>query len=133
VRPLLDTNIVSELMRPRPDVRVERWAEGQEGFHLSVIAYEEIVFGLSWQSRPAKSAWFESFLRRHCILLPVTAEIARLAGEVRGRLASAGQVRHQADLLIAATARVRNLPLATRNTTDFSDCGIEVINPFKAA
>lgn len=130
MRPLIDTNLVSELMRPRPDARVERWAGAQEGFHLSVIACEEIVFGLAWQPRPAKSAWFDSFLRRHCVLLPVTAEIARLAGEMRGRLAAIGQVRHQADLLIAATARIAGVPLATRNTADFSDCGIVVLNPF---
>lgn len=130
MRPLLDTNIVSELMRRRPDSRVERWTGAQEGFHLSVIAYEEIVFGLAWQPRPAKAAWFDSFHRRHCLLLPVTAEIARLAGELRGRLAAGGQVRHQADLLIAATARVVGVPLATRNTADFAGCGVDLINPF---
>lgn len=130
MRPLIDTNILSELMRPRPDPRVERWAGAQEGFHLSVIAFEEITFGLAWQPRPGKSAWFDSFLRRHCVLVPVTAEIARLAGELRGRLAAAGQVRHQADLLIAATARVCGLPLATRNTADFTGCGVELVDPF---
>jgi len=81
--PLVDTNIVSELMRRVPDPRVQRWAERQKDFHLSVISIEEIEFGLTWNPSPAKSAWFEAFMQRHGQILSITPEIARHAGRLR--------------------------------------------------
>jgi predicted nucleic acid-binding protein len=60
----------------------------------------------------------------------VSLEIARRAGELRGALQQRGDVRDQADMLIAATAQVQNLALATRNIRHFEGCGIALINPF---
>jgi len=64
-------------------------------------------------------------------LLPVTAEVARVAGELRGAFKARGVARTQADMLIAATARVNQMKLVTRNERDFAGCGITVVNPFK--
>ena len=66
----------------------------------------------------------------HCMVLPVTDEIARFSGEMRGDLRRKGINRSQSDMLIAATSAVHGLPLITRNDKDFSGCGISVINPF---
>ncbi|MBI4025056.1 MAG: type II toxin-antitoxin system VapC family toxin [Verrucomicrobia bacterium] len=132
MHPLIDTNVVSELMRRAPDPRVQRWAEKQKGFHLSVITIEEIEFGLAWKPSPAKTAWLETFTQRHCQVLSITHEIARHAGRLRGRLAAEGISRTQADLLIAATAHLHILPLITRDTADFAGCGIDLINPFRS-
>jgi toxin FitB len=52
------------------------------------------------------------------------------AGALRGQLAARGLVRHQADMLIAATAQAHQLTLVPRNIRDFEDCGIGLLNPF---
>lgn len=63
-------------------------------------------------------------------MLPVTPEIASLAGTLRGKMRADGETRTQADMLIAATARLHDLVLVTRNERDFQGCGIRVLNPF---
>ncbi len=129
---LVDTNVISELCRRKPDVGVLTWAGGITRFAVSVISVDEIVFGLAWRPNARLQAWTEAFFHRHTVLV-ISHPIARRAGEVRGRLAARGQVRHQADMLIAATAWAHDLTLATRNTPDFEDCGIRLLNPFSDA
>jgi len=63
-------------------------------------------------------------------VLDITPAVARRAGELRAFLQASGQVRTQADMLIAASAQVHGLTLVTRNTRDFDGCGIAVLNPF---
>jgi len=128
--PLIDTNIVSELMRRQPDPAVVAWADRQAGFLVSVITLEELVFGLTQKNLPLKRQWLDEFLERQCQILPVTSAIARSAGTLRGTLAAKGITRHPSDMLIGATALLHKLPLATRNTADFESCGIQIINPF---
>jgi predicted nucleic acid-binding protein len=130
MRPLIDTNIVSELMRRQPDPTVAAWAEAQTGFALSVITLEELIFGLTQKNLSMKRQWLDDFLQRHCEVLQVTTAIALSGGALRGRFAATGTVRHPSDMLIAATALLHKLTLATRNTADFEDCGVTLINPF---
>ena len=130
---LVDTNIVSELMRPRPANGVEQWKNRLEesgmALVISAITVDEIIFGLQWRPHAAKMAWFGRFMQLATVL-PVTEIIARRAGEIRAQLALVGQVREQADMLIAATTQVHALTLVTRNVRDFDGCGIAVLNPF---
>lgn len=126
---LLDTNIISELCRVEPDAGVLAWAGGVSEFQLSVISQEEIAYGLAWRPNVRIQAWIAGFFSRHT-LLPVTQEIARRAGELRGRLAAQGATRSQADMFIAGTAQVHGLTVVTRNTRDFDGCGVPVLNPF---
>ncbi len=126
---LLDTNIISELCRPEPDAGVLDWASGVSVFQLSVVSQEEIAFGLAWRPNARIQAWVEAFFARHP-LLPITPDIARRAGELRGRLAAQGATRSQADMFIAATAQVHGLTVVTRNIRDFEGCGIPLLNPF---
>ena len=129
---LTDTNIVSELMRPRPDTGVRQWVITQTAtFAISAITVDEIVFGLQRRPHPAKMDWFERFVR-HCTVLAVTDNIARQAGLLRAQLSTRGMVSALADLLIAATAEMHALTLVTRNVRDFDGCGIAVLNPFAA-
>lgn len=129
---LVDTNILSELARPSPDPHVQRWAESVPlPLSISVVTLEEVSYGLSWKPNPEVGAWFESFLDDACEVLPISAEIARRAGLLRGTLRREGHQRTQADMLIAATAQVHQLPLATRNVRDFERCGIPLVNPFE--
>ena len=127
---LVDTNVISELMRREPDARVKAWAAAHDGFHVSVISLEELVFGLTRKALVMKRQWLEEFLARHCQVLPLTANIARNAGALRGKFAAQGIIREAADMLIAATALSHKLTLVTRDTSDFAGCGVELINPF---
>ena len=129
MRVLLDTNILGELSRPRPDAGVLTWAAQETAHAISAVTVDEIVFGLAWRPNGRITAWFDAYLLRYPVL-PVTLDIARRAGELRGAFAARGITRSQPDMLIAATAQVHALTLVTRNTTDFAGCGIPVLNPF---
>jgi len=96
---------------------------------MSVISLDEILFGLTRKPRPRSLAVFNALVVNYTVL-DVTQVIARRAGEMRGLLAARGQVRSQADMLIAATAQVHAFTLVTRNVRDFEGCGIVVLNPF---
>ena len=128
---LIDTNILSELSRPRPASAVARWgAQVPPPFGLSVITLGEIRFGLASRPNARIENWFDRFFSERCDVLPVTEPIARRAGQLRGHFRSIGQTRTQADMLIAATAHVNQLALATRNVHDFDGCGLALVNPF---
>ncbi|WP_292859204.1 type II toxin-antitoxin system VapC family toxin [Nostoc sp. LPT] len=62
--------------------------------------------------------------------MPITTEIAKRSGELRGELRSSGKTHTQADIMIAATAQIHQLTLVTRNIRDFDSCGIPLLNPF---
>jgi toxin FitB len=128
---LCDTNVLSELARPQPDANVLAWLAKVDRLILSAITVEELYFGLSWHPNPRIARWLEALLADSTVL-PVTSEVARLGGELRGKLMASGRPRTQADLLIAAAARHHDLVLVTRNLRDFSDCGISLFDPFVA-
>ena len=131
---LVDTNIVSELMRPRPAHGVLQWKDRLEesavALVISAITVDEIIFGLKWRPNASKMVWFTAFLKKAQVL-SVNTEIARRAGELRADMARRGTVRQQPDMLIAATAQIHALTLVTRNVRDFDGCGIGLLNPFK--
>lgn len=130
---LVDTNVLSELPRPRPNANVLRWLEGQGGLMLSVVTIEELAFGVA-RTRPAMrrrlGRWLEELIAAADHTFDVTPAIARASGELRAAREGAGRRVAHADMLIAATALVHGLPLATRNTRDFQGCGIVLVNPF---
>jgi len=127
---LCDTNIVSELVRVAPDPGVLKWASRVSSVALSAIVVEEIRYGLAWHPSSRIEAWFESFLSSRTTVIPVSGQIAAVAGRLRGELQAKGKSRSQADMLIGATALVEGLTLVTRNVGDFEGCGIALLNPF---
>lgn len=130
---LIDTNILSEFVRKRPDPGVLQWAREVRRVAVSVATLEEVYFGLSWKPNPRVRLWLEGFLDTNCEILPVTPEIAKRSGEIRGQFQARGQTRSTADMIIASTAQEHDLTLVTRNVRDFADCGILLLNPFREA
>lgn len=130
-RYLCDTNVISELMRPRPLPQVRLWLESQELIFLSALSLEELHFGLQRKDLVKKREWLGRFVQARCETLAIDAACAIRAGELRGKLAKSGKTRTQADLLIAATAWKHNCILATRNTKDFEGINIPLFNPFE--
>lgn len=98
---------------------------------ISAATVEEVCYGLSWKPIPRIQIWFEGFLETNCRILPVTAEIAKRSGEIRGQLQARGQTRSSTDMIIASTAYEHQLILVTRNVQHFEDCGIPILNPFQ--
>jgi predicted nucleic acid-binding protein len=132
---LLDTVIVSEFRKKKPDTGVLRWMAKQhdDQLYLSVVTLGEIERGIEKQHKadPAfadeLTAWLENLTRLYADrILPVTPTIARRLGRLSAKLGHDG-----ADLLIAATALAHGLTVVTRNSSHFEPAGVTVINPFK--
>lgn len=132
---LLDTNIVSELRRPRPHGGVVAWLESVDDAHLflSAVTIGEIQAGieLTRQQDAAKAAELESWLDMLATaynVLPMDAVTFRRWARLMHRQSDT----LYEDAMIAATAQVHGLIVATRNVADFQALGMEVLNPFSA-
>jgi predicted nucleic acid-binding protein len=138
---LLDTNVLSELRRPRPETKVVAFVEAQplESLHISVVTLAEIRFGIELLANPGRRAelteWLTHkvrpmFLQR---VLPVTEDIMlkwRLLVE-DGR--KSGHTFSQPDLIIAATTLEHGLTLVSRDTKEYARAHVPVFDPWTAA
>jgi predicted nucleic acid-binding protein len=137
---LLDTNVLSELIRPRPEPKVAAWMEATEEslFRLSVLTLGEIRKGINSLSGSSRRTALESWLN-HDLLIRFADRILDVDQAVAdrwGRLAAAAVATKQLlpviDGLLAATAIHHNLTLVTRNAKDVVLTGVPVINPWTA-
>jgi len=128
---LVDTNVLSELVRKRPDPGVLEWAHEVRRVAVSAATVEEVYFGLSWKPNPRIRIWFDELFETNCEILSVTDGIAKRAGEMRGGFQARGQTRSTWDMVIAATAQEHHLTVVTRNVPHFEDCGVPILNPFR--
>ena len=137
---LLDTNILSELMRPAPNPAVERWlaAQPDASVFISAITEAELRYGAALlprgKRRTALTAEIAGMLESDFAerILPFDSSAAQAFATLASERRRAGKPISQADAQIAAVARSRGASLATRNAVDFEGCGIEVINPWAA-
>ncbi|WP_420446250.1 PIN domain-containing protein [Candidatus Poriferisodalis sp.] len=132
---LLDTNVVSETARPEPDARVLAYLSNEPNFWLSTIVLHELDHGVQLMApgrrRDAIAAAVRSLAGRARRIVPVGIAEAEHAAELRARARQSGRVLELGDSLIAATAAVRRLAVATRNTDDFEGLDLRVINPWE--
>lgn len=135
---LLDTNVISELSRDRPNEGVVAWlADSEErDLHLSVAVLAELRSGIArmpdGRRRRLHEAWVtEAVIPRFADrIVAVDTPIGLLWGDCHARLSAAGLSNIVMDALIGATALARGLTLVTRNTRDFEPLGISVLNPW---
>ena len=137
MRWLLDTNVISEGMRPRPDQHVLDWIDGNEQqLALSVVTLAELRDGANTLSEAARRDRFDRWIseiviprfgeRTFALTLDTLIDFMALAR----RLGARGRPQSAPHLLIAATARIHSLTVATRNVRDFANTGIAVYNPW---
>jgi toxin FitB len=131
---LIDTNIISELTKPKRNVNVVRWISKQENLVFSVISFHELRYGISRAKKEQKKKlenWWNEFLSYSPEFLPIDLNISNISSVVRSKSESGGVPMTLADSLIAATAIQHNKILVTRNTSDFAKCGLGLLNPFE--
>lgn len=138
MRYLLDTNVLSELSKPRPALEVVNWMDSVDSnlVFLSVMTIGEIRKGIERHPDLGRKAYLHSWLDHVMLtqfagkILPIDLPVALAWGELVGRLQLAGRNPHPVDALIAATAMRNNLILVTRNVTDFEPSGVPILNPW---
>jgi predicted nucleic acid-binding protein len=137
---VLDTNVLSELMRPVPTERVVRWVAGQPATSLytTSIAQAEILHGILLLPRgrrrttlqaAAESMFNEDFDGR---VLPFGSQSAVIYASIAVERRRAGRPISRFDAQIAAISRSAGAAIATRNVSDYEGCGVKVINPWEA-
>jgi predicted nucleic acid-binding protein len=134
---LLDTCVVSETVRPRPDPRVLAWLAARRDTPLftSVLTLGELRNGVGRLApgarRGALEAWIEQFTTDFADrMLPVTSRVAARWGELTSAAARRGRSVAAVDGLIAATALEHGFVVATRNTVDFDSTGVRTVDPW---
>ncbi len=135
---ILDTNVVSELLRTSPAPAVEAWLAAQDGatVYLTAVSEAELRYGVAIMSvgkrRTAQVNLVESLLREDFAgrILPFDSAATPAYAQIGAERKSAGRPISQFDCQIAAIARRHSAVLATRNVRDFEDCGVTIINPW---
>jgi predicted nucleic acid-binding protein len=135
---LLDTNVLSELLRPDPARQVERWLAAQDGakVYFTTVGEAELRHGVSilpaGKRRNALTTAIEGLLEEDLRdrILPFDRAAARAYATIAAQRRAAGRPISQFDCQIAAIARAREATVATRNTSDYEGCGIELIDPW---
>ncbi|MEM9961811.1 MAG: type II toxin-antitoxin system VapC family toxin [Pseudomonadota bacterium] len=137
---VLDTNVVSELLRPAPEPRVEAWLARQHGaeVYLTAITEAELRTGVAIMAdgkrrddlARAIDAMLREDFRAH--ILPFDSAAASAYATLAASRRAAGRPISQFDCQIAAISRVNGATVATRNAKDFEECGIEVVDPWAA-
>jgi predicted nucleic acid-binding protein len=136
---VLDTNVLSETLRPRPAESVKRWiqAQGPASLYTTAISQAEILYGAALLPAGRRRLALEeaiagifgrAFLGR---VLSFDSSAAKSFAEIAATRRRSGRPISTLDAQIAAIAHSRGAAVATRNVEDFTNCGIELINPWE--
>ena len=137
---LLDSNVVSEPLKPQPDATVLRWLDAQnvEALYLPAIGLSELMFGVATLPDGRRKRELETQLDQRVLtvfkgrVLPFDAAAASAHAELRARGRRLGRGISIVDGYIAAIAMAHGLTVATRDTSPFVAAGLPVIDPWSA-
>lgn len=137
---ILDTNIISELMKTSPDDHVIRWLDEQDPITLCItsVTIAEITYGLDALPAGKRREYLEEAFNQVIVeafkhrVMSFDVAAAHIYGKLMGRRKTAGRPLSILDGQIAAIAKANQTGLATRNIRDFFDCELNLINPFEA-
>lgn len=132
---LLDTNVLSEFIKKKPNIQVLKWFDDipDHAFFVSVLSIGEIQKGIEKLEHAPKKEKIKLWLEQDIIeffenrILPISADVAISWGKLLNRIHRPAPA---IDSLLAATCLHHNLSLLTRNTKDFEHFNIEIINPW---
>ena len=131
---LVDANVLSEPTKPKPNARVVAWLRAHEhDIAVDPIILGEMRFGIlllpRGKKRTSLEQWFAAGVQRlHC--LPWDSDTGLRWAALLARLRTLGKAMPIKDSLIAATALLHDLTMATRNRTDFEKAGVRIVDPF---
>jgi predicted nucleic acid-binding protein len=136
---ILDTNVVSELMRPAPESRVLRWFASQsaEDLHITVVTMAEIFYAIELIAtsrrrdvlRRGAEKMFETVFGDR--ILTFEDRAARAFSQIASARRRQGKPISESDAQIAALTRIHSATLATRNPYVFEGCGVRLVNPWE--
>jgi toxin FitB len=135
---VLDTNVISEALRPSPEERVLRWLARQdrEDVFTTAITQAEILYGVELLPAGKRRTRLLSAVDRLFVeefsgrILPFDVPSAVVYPKVVAGREAIGRPISQFDAIIASVCRSRHAAIATRNISDFEDCGVAIINPW---
>jgi len=131
----MDTNVLSELVRAKPDPKVQAFVRAQTDPLISALTIHEIVFGAERAPDPARRAkltvWVAAIQSQFTgRFVGIDTNVAEQAGRLRANAASQGANTDPIDALIAACAIARGATVATRNLHDFAPLGVNLVDPW---
>ena len=137
---LIDTNVISELMRPTPDAKVLAWVDAQvvETLYLSAITVAELRYGLAALPSGKRRQIFQDRLEGEFLgpfsgrILPFDDVASRVYAELMAQARNDGKPISKEDGYIAAIAHAHKMKVATRDELPFLSAGIAVVNPWSA-
>ncbi len=135
---LLDTCVISEVIKPRPNQQVIQWLQEQEenDLYLSVLTFGEIEKGIEKSVSEARKEklrlWVEEDLKRRFAgrILPIDLKVAARWGEAQGKSELTGKPLPAIDGLIAVTGLVNHCVVVTRNVSDMEQSAVALLNPW---
>ena len=135
---ILDTNVLSELLRPEPAKQVERWLSAQDGskVYFTTVGEAELRHGVAilpaGKRRNVLTTAIEGLLDEDFRdrVLPFDRAAARAYATIAAARRAAGRPISQFDCQIAAIARAHKATVATRNNSDYEGCGVELVDPW---
>ena len=135
---LVDTNVLSELTKPRPRPEVEAFLQTcKDRAFVSVFSIGEVRKGIAGMPMSNRRASLEDWLDNEILLwfadrlLPATLQVAERWGELAAQLKAKGRPRPVVDSILGATALTHGLILVTRNIRDYEDMGVTLFNPWE--
>lgn len=132
---VLDTNVISETVRPKPDARVIEWIRSLPSLLLTAVTVYELAAGIRrlppGRRRTFLEAWLANLLDAGCEVLPLDRDGALASADLHIAARSKRRGIEHRDLLILGIAKSRSLGIATRNAAHFRGLNVPIYNPFE--